>query len=400
MVLKVKYAKGALNYKHQCAVNRSPMSSWQNRVPGTKEGPPLVDESMEVERSAVKVPLEMGEGLRRLLSLRGLLDRELRIERNGDFLLLPLKLSVETTAIKDELGVEVIKWKFKRLYSRPRDLIEALQDKLPPYKLACLPRSFDIIGEVALIELPPELVEDGELIAKGIMSVHPRVRTVYAKLEHTKGVFRIRPLKLLAGIDNPVTIHKENGCLFKVDLASVYFSPRLSTERLRVVKQVKSQEVVADLFAGVGPFAIQIAKLKGARVYAIDLNPRAVELLQENVKINKVEDKVHVIHGDAREVAGGVLRRGVDRVVMHHPSEAINFLDAGSVSLRNSGGIIHIYSFASSIEEVEVEVCKHLSKQWGEVRVLHKGLVRQVSPKRWEVVVDVKVAKPLGGEVI
>ncbi|MEM4699331.1 MAG: class I SAM-dependent methyltransferase family protein [Candidatus Nezhaarchaeales archaeon] len=362
--------------------------------------PPLTNGDVEVERCAVKVPLIMGEGVRRLLSLRGLLDRELRIERDGDFLLLPLKPLAEASAIKDEFGVEVVKWRFKRLRSRPRDLIEALQDKLPPYKLACLPKSFDIIGDVALIELPSELIEEGELIAKGIMAVHPRVKTVYAKMERTKGVFRLRPLKLLAGIDNPVTIHRENGCLFKVDLSSVYFSPRLSAERLRIVKQVEGREVVADLFAGVGPFAIQIAKLKEAKVYAIDLNPRAVELLRENVKANRVEDRVHVIHGDAREVAERVLRRRVDRVIMHHPSEAIDFLDAGSLSLKSSGGIIHVYSFADSTEEVEAKVRERLSKQWGEVKVVYKGQVRQVSPKRWEVVVDVRVARPLEGEVI
>lgn len=352
----------------------------------------------DVERYAVRVPLEVGEEVRRLLLSREVLDRELRIERDGGFLLLPLRPEVNVAAVKDEVGAEVVKWKFKRVRSKPRDLVEALQGKLPPYKLACLPKSFDLIGDVALIELPPELVEDGELIAKGIMSVHPRVRTVYAKVEHTKGVFRVRPLKLLAGIDNPVTIHKENGCLFKVDLSSTYFSPRLSTERLRVVKQVDSREVVADLFAGVGPYAIQIAKLRGAMVYAVDLNPRAIELLRENVRMNRVENRVEVIHGDARSVAEGVLRGRVDRVIMHHPSEAINFLDAGSAALRSSGGIIHVYSFAGSAEEVASEVNWRLSKRWRVVRVPYKGLVRQVSPRRWEVVVDVEVAEPLGGD--
>ncbi|MCX8204899.1 MAG: class I SAM-dependent methyltransferase family protein [Candidatus Nezhaarchaeota archaeon] len=356
--------------------------------------------TMEVERKAAKVPLEVGEEVRRSLSIKGLLDKELCVERSGNFLLLPLKPIVEAEAIKDELRVEVVKWRFKKTYRRPRNLVEALQDKLPPYKLACLPRSFDLIGDIALIELPPELEKEGELIAKGIMSVHPRVRAVYAKMEHTKGIFRVRPLKLLVGIDNPVTIHKENGCLFKVDLSSAYFSPRLSTERLRIVKQVNSLEVVADLFAGVGPYAIQIAKLRGAKVYAVDINPRAIELLRENIKANRVDDRVEVIHGDARRAAESLLKRRVDRVIMHHPSEAINFLEAGSVSLKSSGGVIHVYSFAGSTEEVEREVCERLSKYWKLVKVLHKRLVRQVSPRRWEAVVDVEVAKPIVEEIV
>lgn len=350
----------------------------------------------EVERYAVKVPLRKGEEVRRILASRGVLDRELRIEREDGHLLLPLITGFNVDELEEGLRSQVVKWRFKKVLSRPRNIVEALQDKLPPFKLAFLPSSFDLVGDVAIVELPPELEKEGGLIAQAIMKVHPKVRTVYAKAGPIEGEFRARPLRLLAGINNPVTTHREHGCLFKVDLASTYFSPRLSTERQRVVRQVREGEVVADLFTGVGPYAIQIAKQRGVRVYAIDLNPRAIELLRENVKANKVEGKVEVIHGDAREVVERLLKHVADRVIMHHPSKALDFLDAGSAALKSQGGVIHVYSFAGSAREVEEKVREKLLKDWKNVEVIHKGLVRQISPRKHEVVVDVKVSGRVG----
>lgn len=348
-----------------------------------------------VERLAVKVPLSQGERARRELLSRGLLDRGVHVERSGGYLLLPLAPGLEPEEAAKLTEAEVVRWRFRERPSRPKDLVEALQGRLPPFKLAFLPSSYDLIGDVAIVELPPELEEDGEAVAQGIMLIHRRVRTVYAKAGFVEGEFRVRPLKLLKGVDNPVTLHRENGCLFKVDVSSVYFSPRLSTERLRVVKQVNSWEVVADLFAGVGPYAVQVAKHRGAFVYAVDLNPKAVELLRDNVKLNGVEDRVAVIQGDAKEVVEEELKGRADRVILHHPSQALNFLDVGSAALKREGGVLHVYSFAQQAIEVEGEVIKRLSKLWRRVEVAHRSLVKQVSPRRWEAVVDVKVAEPL-----
>ena len=348
-----------------------------------------------VERLAVKVPLRRGEEVRRALYSRGMLDRGLRVERDGGHLLLPLAPGVEAEEVKKFVEAEVVTWRFKEQASRPRSLVEALQGKLPPHKLACLPSSYDLIGEVAVVELPPELEEDGEVVAQGIMKLHPRIKAVYAKAGSVEGVFRVRPLRLLAGVDSPVTVHRENGCVFKVDLSSVYFSPRLSTERLRVVNQVEAWEVVVDLFAGVGPFAIQAAKLRGARVYAVDINPKAIELLKENAKANRVDNKVTAIQGDARRVAQGELAGIADRVIMHYPSQALSFLDAGCAALKPRGGVMHVYSFAQRANEVEEEVVNQLSRHWRSIEVLYKASVKQVSPRRWEVVVDVRVAERL-----
>ena len=109
-------------------------------------------------------------------------------------------------------------------------------------------------------------------------------------------------MEFLAGTNNTITEYKEHGCRFKVDVLKTYFSPRLSTERLRIAKMVTDNEIITNMFAGVGTFSIMIAKTnKTSKVYNIDTNPVANDLATINVKLNKVEDRVFPILADAKE---------------------------------------------------------------------------------------------------
>src|SRR5207244_9249265 len=129
-------------------------------------------------------------------------------------------------------------------------------------------------------------------------------------------------------------------------------SPRLSTEHQRVVQMVEKGERVVDMFAGVGLFSILIAKkVVDVRVDAIDANPQAVELLQENVRANKVEAKVHAHLGDAREVIRKELFQSARRVIMNHPSASKDFVKEACAALQPSGGTIHYYTFAGEYWE-------------------------------------------------
>src|SRR5437660_7662196 len=155
------------------------------------------------------------------------------------------------------------------------------------------------------------------------------------------------PRQYIAVDNQPTTIHTEYGCLFKVDLSKAFFSPRLSTEHQRVVQMVEQGERVVDMCAGVGPLSILIAKKLGdVRVEAIDANPQAIELLQENVRANKVEAKVHVHLGNAREVIRKELTQIASRVIMNHPSASKEFIKEACDALRPSGGGMHYYTLA------------------------------------------------------
>jgi len=280
---------------------------------------------------------------------------------------------------------------------RPRTLEEALAARVPADVLSRLPKSFDVVGDITLLELDSELAEYETIIAAGIMEVHPNVRSVFAKRGEVSGAERIRPLRYIAGENKTHTIHKEYGCLFKVDLSKAFFSPRLSTEHQRVAQMVEKGERVIDMFAGVGPFSILTAKrLDEVRVEAIDSNPQAVELLQENVRANKVESKVHAHFGDAREVIRKELFQSASRVIMNHPSASKDFVKEACAALQPSGGTIHYYTFAGENWETDSRNdIERVVKESGYVaeRVLGIHRVREVAPMRWQVAVDLKVAR-------
>src|SRR3989337_4513003 len=138
--------------------------------------------------------------------------------------------------------------------------METLEGQLPPHLKASLPKALDIVGDIAIVEVPPELETQKNLIGKAILEAHRNVRTVLAKAGAVSGDYRLRDFEVIAGEHNTSTIHKEFGCSYQVDVAKAYFSPRLSHEHERVASLVQNGETVADLFAGVGPFSVLIGK--------------------------------------------------------------------------------------------------------------------------------------------
>ena len=145
------------------------------------------------------------------------------------------------------------------------NLKELMKDELSAEELGLLKRSFDQIGTIAQLEIPDELKGKEDIIAQKIIATYKNIKTVVKKEDITLGEYRIRPVKILAGEMTTITLHKENGIFLNLDLNKVFFTPRLSGERLRVLKLIKRNDFVADLFCGVGPYAILIAKYSKAK---------------------------------------------------------------------------------------------------------------------------------------
>jgi tRNA (guanine37-N1)-methyltransferase len=177
--------------------------------------------------------------------------------------------------------------------------------------------------------------------------------TVSRWISAVEGVYRTRRLAVLAGENRTETTHTENECRFKLDLERVYFNPRLAGERNRVASQTaqseKTEEII-DMFAGVGPFAIQIAKrAPKSHFTAIDINPDAIRYLKENVGLNHVQN-VDAVVGDVKEIYG-TFRNTADRIIMNLPKSAYLFLGEALSMLKPSGGIIHFYDLESAYPE-------------------------------------------------
>jgi len=278
---------------------------------------------------------------------------------------------------------------------RTTSIVELLKGKLPENLLGLVPRSFDVIGDIAILELSPDIWNFKKVIGEAVLKVNRHVRVVFAKGGRVNGLYRVRRLVHVAGEERTITLHRENGCIFKVDVASTYFSPRLSGERVRVTNQVKPGEVVVDLFAGVGPFTILIAKKRGGVVHAIDINPSAVRLLEENIKLNKVSDLVHPYLGDCREIVKVHLRGVADHVIMNLPSLAHEFIDIARLALKESGGIIHYYQFGRG-ETACSDVAELFKKRLRDsgatsINILNVRRVRSTAPREWQVAVDALV---------
>ncbi|MEM0057636.1 MAG: class I SAM-dependent methyltransferase family protein [Candidatus Bathyarchaeia archaeon] len=348
----------------------------------------------------LRIPKVYGEKVITTTHKLGIIDKELEIQRDNAYIYVPLTRAPEPDEVeklKEKAPIlEFLTYTFPERRKHPKTIHEFLEDKMPPHLLACLPRAIDFVGDIAIIEIPPELEAYKVEIGNAILQVHRNVRTVLAKAGPVKGEYRLREFTVIAGQNKTETIHKEHGCQFHVDLAKAYFSPRLSHEHMRVASAVREGETVIDMFTGVGPFAILIAKKHAnVRVYAIDINLDAIELLKRNVRLNRVNGKVHPIMGDARRVIKQQLRGTADRVIMNLPEKSMEFLETACEALKPEGGVIHFYSFVKGLEGLEdlkVQFRAEVEKHGRTVKkILFSRFVRETAPYEWQAVLDAEV---------
>jgi len=341
-----------------------------------------------------------GESVRKLLIRQSLINTSLQIERDETFIYFPLtKLPSESekdlisSFVKDfSIGKKV----FQVKHEGPKNLVEALDVVLQPHELASLPHSYDVIGNVAVLDIPSSLSQHSRIIGEALLKVHKHIKTVLDKKEVIKDLYRVGKYEIIAGENRTETIHREHGCKFAVDVTKVFFSPRLSTEHNRIASLVNPNEVILDMFCGIGPFSIIIARKVFSNVYAIDVNPYAIEYLRKNIKLNKLRGKIMSYVGDAREVVSKNNLVGIaDRVIMNHPVAADKFIDVACKAIKEEGGILHFYDFLKT-EELEDPVEKHVIAQILRSsrqveKILTRKIVRPIAPHTYQVAIDLKI---------
>ncbi|OYT40205.1 MAG: methyltransferase [Desulfurococcales archaeon ex4484_58] len=259
----------------------------------------------------------------------------------------------------------------------------------------------EIIGDILVIRIPfgvdPEVLKP---LAERILRDLPYIKSVWGGLPGVKGDYRLREYIHLAGEKRSETIYKEHGCRFKLDITRVYISPSLSYEHIRIAKLVEPGEIVTNMFAGAGLFSIIMAKhAKPKLVYSIDINPDAYRYMVENIRLNKVEDIVIPILGDAAKVIEEKLANSSDRVLMPYPDIALDYLVYAVKALREKGWI-HIYLHIEAGKDVdpirkgEKKAGKRLEKIGVREYCFKKGrIVRPIAPRKYQVVLDTYVHK-------
>jgi len=273
-------------------------------------------------------------------------------------------------------------------------LKNVLNEVLTPEEISKIYSAFDIIGDIIIIKIPNCLISKKEIIAKAILQNIKPAKSVFVQTSAVQGEYRTRSLEFLAGDNNTVTEYKEHGCRFKVDVLKTYFSPRLSTERLRIGKMVNDNEIITNMFAGVGTYSIIMAKNnKTCRVYSIDSNPVANDLAKINAKLNKVQDRVLPIFGDAKEVVNKKIKGKSHRVLMPLPEKAKEFVDSAVMALKENRGIIHYFAHVKALtkslalEQGVIDTKDAFDKYHHEI--LATRVVREVGPRIYQIVSDV-----------
>ena len=335
-----------------------------------------------------------------LLRQLGLLNAELKIQSENDYIHVPLlrgPFAPELKQLRNDLpDVRLSKYEFLERQQKAIRPLDLLSDKLPPHVLASLPHAVDFVGDIAVVEIPPELEPHRSAIGAAIIKAHKRVKTVLSKSSPVNGVYRLRTYETIGGEARTQTVHKEHGCVYHVDLAKAYFSSRLSYEHVRVASLVKENETVVDMFAGIGPFSILTARMhSNIRVYAVDMNPDAYVLLRRNVLANRVTGKVTPILGDIRQVVNERLKGVADRVIMNLPEKAIEFVDVACKALKTEGGVIHYYQFVDTPEPLDTarnrftEALRQTDRRL--IRISETRIVRGIAPFKYQVVVDAEI---------
>ncbi len=342
---------------------------------------------------ALKVPKKIANEVRKVLIEKSLMNLNLKIKPESDFVFIPLdeKLHDESNLIEIMTdsgfhGFETVDTEFESLKRAPRSMTEYLKDKLNEKEIEDLKKSFDIIGDVVILEIPEELQQHKKIIGEAALKFTKR-KAVYMKSSAIKGVIRTREMEHLAGEDVSETIHQEYGCRLLMDVKNVYFSPRLATERRRVADRTVNGEIVLDMFAGVGPFSILIAREKSVKIYAVDINPSAYDYLKRNIELNKVQNKVIPLLGDVADMVSQEKIKA-DRIIMNLPGTACEFLGVAMDAIKE-GGVIHYYEFSSDYDTAikRLEDAANPRK----VEILEKRKVKSRSPGQWHIVVDARV---------
>jgi len=329
-----------------------------------------------MEVPCVRVAREAGEATRTTLADADLIDDDYEIAVEDGWLYIPVTDPDTVQAVLED--GEIVPW-----------TVDERDTQTTPADLLSFEPSYERLGRAALIDEDDS--ERAREIADAILESDLPVETVLNKASKVKGETRVRDWELLAGEDTEV-VHREYGCEFALDLAEVYFSPRLATERNRVTKQVETGEHAFDMFAGVGPFVVPFAN-RDAECVGVDINADAIDYLRENAQRNGVEDRVTAINDDVRDVAADY-EGWADRIVMNLPHSADEFLEA-AVTLAGDDCVLHYYDIQHEDDPFGPgeRAIRAAAEPEYDVTVETRHTVRSYAPHELNVCLDVRLER-------
>lgn len=272
-------------------------------------------------------------------------------------------------------------------------LKKRLEENLSKSEMEHLVGAYDMVGDIAIIIVPPQLASKEQLIAQAVLGSNKKIRVVAKRAGNYAGEFRTIPLQVLAGENRKETEVKESGIRLLVNPETVYYSVRSGNERRRVASLVQPGESVLVLFSGIAPFPLIIAAYSRAKgVIGIEKNPEAHAYALENLRRNKKIQNIRLYSGDVRDVVPA-LAATYDRVIMPLPAGGEAFLPCALQAVK-AGGVLHFYDmqrpelFAASYEKIA-----------GACAAANRAVVSSVitrcghcAPKTYRICIDARIA--------
>jgi tRNA wybutosine-synthesizing protein 2 len=327
---------------------------------------------------AVRIRAEDAETVRRQLLLEGALDKTRKLIKKNVFVEIPVNesFSIESHLIDQE----------KPEFYIPKKTLSSILE-IPEQEKRLLPKGWQILGDIIIISLREELEKRKNDIGRALLSLYPGCRTVLLD-RGISGKTRQPSREIIAGAETE-TVHKENGCLFKIDAMHLMYSRGNLTEKKRM-SMLGGGEVVVDMFAGIGYFSIPMAvHSRPKKIFAIEINPIAFDYLKKNIILNCVEDIIEPIAGDCALVTPRCI---ADRVIMGY-LDSNSYLEQGIRALLPCGIIHYHEAVPEAIENRPVERLIEAAGRMGRnIKILDACRIKKYSPGVWHVVVDVMVA--------
>lgn len=242
----------------------------------------------------------------------------------------------------------------------------------------------DIIGTIAIIKFQRTVKQKQKLAyAKQFLKNNQAIKTVVEKTEKFRGRLRTQDTKYLAGEKTRITLHKENGCIFKLDINETYFSPRLSNQRKIISEELakkvtRTKNKVIVMFAGVAPYPIAIAnkikeknRLIKAEIISNELNRKANIFAEQNIKLNHFENYVHVVPGDSNKLPEKMKGFKADFIIMPRPNLKDTFLKA-TLKLSKKGTLIYYHGFGEKQQVID-EIKRDTNNKIGKISIEKAG---------------------------
>lgn len=276
--------------------------------------------------------------------------------------------------------------------TKKTNLKESLSKKLTKKQLAMVPSSYDVVGDMLIFaDFPKELKKKEKAIAESFLAQHKNIKTIAKKTKKYSGKYRLPKLKIIAGKRKKETLHKENNISLKLNVEKVYFSPRISNERLRISKLIKPNESILVMFSGCGVYPLVISKnTKTKEIYGIEINPIAHRYAVENQFLNKLKN-IKLFKGDVKNILPKINKK-FDRILMPLPKGAESYLKLALSKIKKKG-VIHFYDFlkenefALAMEKIK-SICKKKNLKYKILDIVKCG---QFSPYVFRVCIDFKI---------